>query len=470
MSRFKPSPQLQVAEATASLIPSPAAIQSPAATLAPISLPATPTQYTSPLVRANVVATIGFILYCTYQISALANEWTLRAFKTSTGIPGITLLLLPAAWIFTRGRLQSLKYGIGRFWVIFLLCLFVDVPFSVWRGGSAILLSSYIRRSYVSFFYISTFVTSVRRCRSLMLVNIACAALTIIYCYSFGSDSDGRFSIPNSPFFANANDLAVQLLLGITQFAFLFYERGMVKKGFGALGILLSCMYLLRTGSRGTVLAGVCYVGVFFFLARDKVRFLVCAMFIVILGAAVSPSAPLHRLMLSLSDKEAQSSEDWSAIGSAMQRKELLKRSVVETLRHPFFGVGPGQFAVAVAGEKAAKGEWADWLGTHNSYTQISSECGIPAFICYVSLILLCFRMNYQLLKAARANPHGSEGVYGLALTLFSGILVYSVSTIFFHTAYSSRLPILTGETLALYISARHLLHTENSQNSAESV
>jgi len=57
---------------------------------------------------------------------------------------------------------------------------------------------------------------------------------------------------------------------------------------------------------------------------------------------------------------------------SAQQRKELLFKSLKVTVRHPLFGVGPGNFEV-VSGA---------WDVTHNSYTQISAEGGIPAFFC----------------------------------------------------------------------------------------
>ena len=44
---------------------------------------------------------------------------------------------------------------------------------------------------------------------------------------------------------------ALGLLLGITQFAFLFHKIGKLKKVFAAGSIALSVIYIFRTGSRG---------------------------------------------------------------------------------------------------------------------------------------------------------------------------------------------------------------------------
>jgi O-antigen ligase len=78
-----------------------------------------------------------------------------------------------------------------------------------------------------------------------------------------------------------------------------------------------------------------------------------------------------------------------AAIGSQVQRQELFKKSLYITITHPLLVVGPDQFAVAVAGDSAKQGVHSPSLGTHNSYTQVSSECGIPAFICWCAVLVL---------------------------------------------------------------------------------
>jgi O-antigen ligase len=135
----------------------------------------------------------------------------------------------------------------------------------------------------------------------------------------------------------------------------------------------------------------------------------------------------------------------------------MFKKSLHYTFTHPLLGVGPDQFAVAVSGDASKQGVRAAWLGTHNSYTQVSSECGIPAFICYCAVLVLTFGTNWRLYKRSRDNPTLKD-VANLSFCLLAGVLVYAVSTFFFHIAYSGGLPTLSGFTVALQLAAEPLL------------
>ena len=75
---------------------------------------------------------------------------------------------------------------------------------------------------------------------------------------------------------------------------------------------------------------------------------------------------------------------DSEAEGSALQRKELFFRSLEVTAKHPLLGIGPGNFPI-ISGI---------WHVTHNSYTQISAEGGIPAFVLY---LLIFWRASANL-------------------------------------------------------------------------
>jgi|SRR5579864_6418159 len=412
----------------------------------------------------NMVASIGFVLYCTYLLSGFANDWAMRLLGNKAYISTVTLLLLPVAWLLSGSALRGLQRPIGRWWAVFLVWLLLATPFSVWRGGSAAMLWNYIPRSYLSFFYICAFVTSVRRCRYLMYVNVAGAVIVLLTCLKFGDtgagDNENRFMIPGSLFYSNANDLALSLLLAITSFIFLFYLPGMKRRILGAAGILLCTMYALKTGSRGCMLASLAMFVMIFFFSRNKIGIIIFALPIIGLAVLMLPSSTMRRLLLFGFNPEtiqAQSGSDDAAIASQLERQLMFKQSLYYTVTHPLLGVGPDEFAVAAAGDAAKTGIRAAWLGTHNSYTQISSECGIPAFICYCAVLVICFRSNWQLFRQSRDNP-ALQDVTGLSFCLLLATLVYSVSTFFFHIAYGGALPELAGFTLALRLAAEPLL------------
>ena len=103
-------------------------------------------------------------------------------------------------------------------------------------------------------------------------------------------------------------------------------------------------------------------------------------------------------------------------------------------------------------------------MGTHNSYTQVSSECGIPALICYCAVLGFCFRSNWRLYRQTRHNP-ALKDVTTLSFCLLASALVYAVSTFFFHIAYSGGLPMQAGFSLALRLAAEPLLAARAAQS-----
>ena len=411
----------------------------------------------------NIVASFGFVLYCTYLLSGFANDWAMKLMGNKAYISTIALVLLPVPWLLSGNALRGLQRPVGRWWAAFLTCLLLSTPFSVWKSGSVAMLSNYVPRSYVTFFYICAFATSLRRCRFLMYVNIAGAGILLLTCMKFGGTGgpvDGRFVIPESLFFSNANELGLALLLGVTSFLFLVYQPGTGMKILGAAGILLSTIYALKTGSRGCLLAAVAMFGMIFFFSKNKVKTAILALPILGLALLMLPSTTIHRLLLFGTDpgvNQAETNEDIAAIDSQLQRRELFKTSLALTFRHPLLGVGPDQFAVAAAGDAAKNGKRSPWLGTHNSYTQVSSECGIPAFICYCAVLGFCFRSNWKLYRQSLDNPALND-VAGLSFCLLASALVYAVSTFFFHIAYGGGVPMLAGFSLALRLAAEPLL------------
>ncbi|MGA2595438.1 MAG: O-antigen ligase family protein [Bryobacteraceae bacterium] len=404
------------------------------------------------------IADFGFLVLCAYFVSGYISEWLLRLTGSSGYIARALTILLPVMWILSPARFRGFRHFIGICWLGFAAWLIIDVPFSAWRGGSFDLLENYLPRSYMIFFFVAALAVNVRRCRQLTYLGVAGAAITLFSVIKFGVSDGERLRVPGSLFYGNSNDLALGLLLGITQFTFLFYREGVIKKAFATVCIGVSVIYMLRTGSRGCMLASAAYVVLIFILSRKKLLVLGVAVVAAAIGFAALPSNTLQRLMLLGVDQNMEeTTTDIGARDSRLERTALIYRSLKETAKHPLFGLGPGQFAVAVAGEAKKNGEWSAWVGTHNSYTQVSSECGLPAFFCYCAVIVLCFKLSYQVFRATRDNPAYSD-INGMSFVLLSGIFVYAIATFFFHMAYSGNLPTLSGLALALYLAVKPLL------------
>jgi O-antigen ligase len=185
---------------------------------------------------------------------------------------------------------------------------------------------------------------------------------------------------------------------------------------------------------------------------KNRIRWILIGVPAALVAFLLVPSSALHRLTLVELQPETltvNSLEDESAVASQIQRMALFRQSVTYAITHPLVGVGPGEFAVAAYGDSLKEGTDAPWLGTHNSYTEVASECGIPAFLLYVSVIVLTLVSNFRIFRRTAGVAELSD-LSALGFCMFSATLVYAICTFFFHIAYSSYLPAIAGMSVAL--------------------
>ncbi len=125
----------------------------------------------------------------------------------------------------------------------------------------------------------------------------------------------------------------------------------------------------------------------------------------------------------------------------------MLIKSLQFTIEHPIFGVGPGDFSSFEGGTRAET-KHGEWQQTHNSYTQVSSEIGIPAAICYIGAIFAAlFSLNRSMVRARR------DKIPVLVTTAFCcmlSIVMIAACMFFLSLAYRFYMPGLTALAIAL--------------------
>ena len=396
----------------------------------------------------------GFALLCIFTISAYANEFAQRLLHVKAYISTASWVLLPLLLLASGNLLRPFRVPVGWLWTFFLAWILLAAPFSVWRGGSLALLLDYVPHGWIQLFYFAAFAISVRHLRRLMFFLIVGDALLLVDCWWGGSMAGGRLQIPDSMFFRNANDLSLQLLIAVTQFLYLLQEHAIWKRALGATGAAAALVFMLKTGARGAFVTIVVLGAAGLLLGRHRLRSVLCAGPVLAAGLLLAPSGVFHRVTLIGSDVSASAAGalDEAARASERQRLALLQQSIAYAFDHPLLGVGPGQFAVAASEELMRAGHAPPWLGTHNSYTQVASECGLPAFLFYAAVIFLVLRSNLKIYRQA-AGRCESRAESALAFCLFAGALAYAVDTLFFHVAYSSYLPAIAGMSIALRLA-----------------
>jgi len=144
------------------------------------------------------------------------------------------------------------------------------------------------------------------------------------------------------------------------------------------------------------------------------------------------------------------------AIGSMESRLTVLMASIRMTIQNPVFGVGPGNFPSVMWDQAALRGRRSAWLVTHNTYTQVSSETGIPGLVLLLAVLFACLKVVNSILKAKPpAGPIYPPQVVNAAFFLRACIVSVSVGCLFLSMAYTSVLYILAMLAAALQRTAR---------------
>jgi O-antigen ligase len=236
--------------------------------------------------------------------------------------------------------------------------------------------------------------------------------------------------------YADPNSLALVIVTSLPLcLALLFLGQGILRKVIWALAMLLMVYGVFLTGSRGGFISLIAATAVCLWelsiQGRRRYLLLVAA-----LVGVISWHFASGTLAARLQSTFSQSRDNESAYTSAEQRRQLLWRSIEVTLEHPIFGVGPGNFET-ISGS---------WHATHNSFTQMSSEGGLPAFILYVLILWRGFK-NVQVIKRL---ARGKKSLRLMGQALHASLTGYVVGAFFISTSYELFPYFLVAYTTAL--------------------
>jgi O-antigen ligase len=120
-------------------------------------------------------------------------------------------------------------------------------------------------------------------------------------------------------------------------------------------------------------------------------------------------------------------------------------------MRHPIFGVGMGVFMPASVEIAKERGHRADWEVSHNSYTQVSSELGLPGILLLLAIFGTAFRQVWRVDRAARQL--GRQDIRQTAFVLLLALTVLSVHFCFDSMAYVFYMPLVMGLVAAFALA-----------------
>lgn len=325
--------------------------------------------------------------------------------------------------------------------VLLLTVWFVlGLPFALWPGGSLQVFADVWLKTVVIFYLLTQTLVTLSRIR-LILWAIILSELVVTGISILGFSNviwvGGRMSgvslgllgwnylgiaaavtIPyiSALFIVTRSPAKIFLLVAAS--VGMFWMLVLTASRSGLLSVMfsvaLSLLLVLRTGVRGRVV-GVVITGALF------------------TAIAMAPKTLWER-MGTIWDSSSVYGDQIAA--SAEYSKEdhiaVLKRSVQYTLEHPLFGLGLGNFQVA-SGTQLGRPE--AWIGTHNTFTEVSSEAGIPALGMFLALLSIAVRSMRRV--ARMRTPQREDFEQGLmARAAQTSLFAFAFGAIFAHLAY----------------------------------
>jgi O-antigen ligase len=235
--------------------------------------------------------------------------------------------------------------------------------------------------------------------------------------------------------FDNSNDLALHLVTMIPiAFVLAFENKNPLRRILCWGTTLLMIAAVIITFSRGGFIALIVMslVLVRKLGRRNKSTAMAALVLGVVFFLAVAPASYSGRLSTIF-----DSASDLT--GSSSQRTAVLKRSIWVALRYPLFGVGLGNFHHKSEQE----------LGTHNAYTQVASEMGIAAMVCYIMFLVHPIK-KLRMIERELFERKENSRLYYLAIGLQGSLIAYMVASFFAAVAYQWYIYYLVAYAIAL--------------------
>ncbi|HVA62085.1 MAG TPA: O-antigen ligase family protein [Terriglobales bacterium] len=354
--------------------------------------------------------------------AAVVVFYVIYFFRPEDYIPGLSLVpieklvgglaLLAFAGAVLGQRFQSSREVILM--ALFLADLCLCIPTAVWPGGSFALVVNSFAKCVLVVLATICMADTPARCRRVMA--ILTLAMLLMAAFALGQPRELNRMYGIGQMFSDPNDFALNLCMILPFVAvFALTARSRLRRLFWLGGCGLAVLGVISTFSRGGFLALVATLLALAWRFRGPVRRVVVTAVVAGVVAALTLSGSSYMNRLSTILHPATDKTD-----SAQERQALFMRSLVVTLEHPLLGVGPGNFEI-VSGV---------WHTTHNTYTELSAEAGIPALLLYLAIIGCGFRNVWAITEGAEAE------VLLLAGGVQCALIGYLVGAVFLSTAY----------------------------------
>jgi len=381
--------------------------------------------------RRPFIGLLVFTLLAYMRLQDLTWGWA-RFERWSFYVAIVTI----AGFVFGSGQRRFMLPDL-RCWIMVALVVLVGMSLVTSRFFVAGDLSSFIE--YCKIIGVALFTTGVVKNREYLRILVYVVALSFGF---FGVKNGIAFilsgfsmEIIQGPggMLSDRNDFSLALCMGMPLLLHLGLseKRQILRRGL-LISIPLMVLTIVSCHSRGAFLAmGAMAMAIAW---RSKNRFAGFAL-VALCGAAAWMAAPS-----SYKDRISSISE-YETEGSARGRIEAWKVAGNMIVSKPLLGVGFNKFQQEYPSYDPKRGVEADGNpkaeGTrvaHNSYLQIWAECGTPAFMLYLLLIVLTFR-DLAIVRREAERRYHSSWILSYANMFEAGMVAFVVGATFLNRA-----------------------------------
>ena len=393
---------------------------------------------------------------------------------------GLTHLTLVSALLALVAYLGALAVGRARLLrsanlliVLLLTAWFaIGIPFAIYRGGSFEIFTQTWLRTLLFFFLLTQTLTTISRVRMILWAIVISEVIV-----SLMSILPGRAALLEGDRLSGVNQgllgwnfLGITFSVTLPFLAALFVSTAsLLQKTLIAAALGSTMWAVILTASRGGFFGFVVSIVVTWWLVlRGSRSGRLLAMLIpigLIVGVAKAPDVFWSRLQTVWTDsattetyvlqpeagnRSANKLSAESAEESTRGRQRLLESSLECTAKFPVFGVGVGAFPL-YNGQSTGRPD--GWLGTHNTFTQISSEAGIPALVLFLCLLFTVLSQMKRLRLQLAGNEKKAE-LRLFATATLAGTLIFAFQGFFAHIAYEYLFYYIAGIAAGLWTIA----------------
>jgi O-antigen ligase len=376
------------------------------------------------------------------------------------GLPNIYLMfvlssLALVAAVFKCGIVHAAKTRCGMLLILFTLWASFILPFSSWKSESLHELTTVWLKSAAAFFIVAGLTNNLAHSKKVFAALGYGAAASALLVAVTNRYYGGRVTSLGS--LANANEVAFHIAFGLPFLVLLISRVKVIFKIPLAAVALLSLALSFKTASRAglIIMAAIITVAILKVSFTNKLKIVAAAGMGVVIALLVADKGQLERYQ-TIFNSRSSSVEALSAKESSDNRRHKLEQSVELTLQHPLVGVGMGVFISAAAVLSKQKGEHQDWLASHNSYTQISSETGVIGF--FIISAVFAFSLGSLLKLHRTARRLDLKEVQSMSLCMLLSSIALAIHFFFDAIAYDFYLPMVAGLGTSLVWTTRPII------------